>query len=63
MPEVRLSLYFNSETKGEQTVQVKSDELNSLLQHVEENSAILSEPETETTIPKEITRHLAQGEG
>ncbi|OQD86541.1 hypothetical protein PENANT_c007G06237 [Penicillium antarcticum] len=66
VPEARFALYLNLEIRGEQVSQVNNDELKSLLQRAEQNPAILSEPETEATIRREIaqlvTRHLAQGQ-
>jgi hypothetical protein len=67
VPEARFALYLNLETEGEQVAQLRNDELMSLLQNVEQNPAVLDEPNTEVTIRKEIaqlvTRHLAQAGG
>ncbi|KAJ5624630.1 Fum1p [Penicillium lagena] len=65
--DMRYALYYNIESKEGRQVLVSSDHLKSLLGRVEENPALLDEPETEKIIREElanlITQHMPNAAG
>ncbi|KAJ5291615.1 Fum1p [Penicillium angulare] len=58
--DIRYALYCNIESIGDTHAQVTNDHLKALLAKVEQNPAILDEPETEITIQRELGRLITQ---
>lgn len=58
--DMRYALYRNIESIGDARVQVTSDHLKALIAKVEQNPAVLDEPETEMTIRRELGRLITQ---
>ncbi|KAJ5142667.1 Fum1p [Penicillium bovifimosum] len=56
----RYALYYNIETKHGQQVAVSNDNLKVLLAKVEQNPALLDEPDTENIIRQELAKLITQ---
>ncbi|KAL3456975.1 hypothetical protein BJX64DRAFT_296261 [Aspergillus heterothallicus] len=58
--DARFSLYTNLESKSSEPVQGQSNELRSLLRRVEQNPALLNDPESEAIVRREIGTQVTQ---
>ncbi|KAL5342666.1 hypothetical protein BJX70DRAFT_394501 [Aspergillus crustosus] len=58
--DARFSLYTNLESKSTEPVQGQSNELRALLRRVEQNPALLNDPESEAIVRREIGTQVTQ---